>query len=200
MGFTVARDESTGAQVYPELEEAEARLAYFYRTLDRLATVADDTSPGEVVAPADQTVAVFKEAMDDDFNTAAAVGQLYDAFVLANKLLDDAKAAPKDVRRRTLARLRRDLNACGETLGIFRREPSAFLNAYRHACAPGGSTRPPSRARRRPAEAEIAGLQGGARNAAEGRPASPSAPRPESPRTSPAPTTSARPYRPPASS
>jgi cysteinyl-tRNA synthetase len=139
VGFTVARDESTGAQVYPELEEAEARLAYFYRTLDRLATVADDTSPGEVVAPADQTVAVFKEAMDDDFNTAAAVGQLYDAFVLANKLLDDAKAAPKDVRRRTLARLRRDLNACGETLGIFRREPSAFLNAYRsRLCARRG--------------------------------------------------------------
>ncbi|HVY39215.1 MAG TPA: cysteine--tRNA ligase [Polyangia bacterium] len=131
VGFTVARDESSGAQVYPELEEAEARLAYFYRTLDRLSAVADDTSAGEVVAPADKTLAVFTEAMDDDFNTAAAVGHLYDAFVLANKLLDDAKAAPKDVRRRTLARLRRDLNACGETLGIFRREPSAFLNAYR---------------------------------------------------------------------
>ncbi|HVT08886.1 MAG TPA: cysteine--tRNA ligase [Polyangia bacterium] len=131
VAFTVARDESTGAQVYPDLDEAEARLAYFYRTLDRLAAVADDTSAGEVVAPADQTLAVFKEAMDDDFNTAAALGHLYDAFVLANKLLDDAKAAPKDVRRRTLARLRRDLNACGETLGIFRREPAAFLNAYR---------------------------------------------------------------------
>jgi cysteinyl-tRNA synthetase len=131
VGFTVARDESTGAQVYPELEEAEARLAYFYRTLERLAAAPDDTSAGEVVAPAGETLAVFREAMDDDFNTAAAVGHLYDAFVLANKLLDDAKAAPKDVRRRTLARLRRDLGACGETLGIFRRAPAAFLDAYR---------------------------------------------------------------------
>jgi cysteinyl-tRNA synthetase len=84
-----------------------------------------------VVAPADQTLAVFKEAMDDDFNTAAAVGHLYEAFVLANKLLDDPKAAAKDVRRRTLARLRRDLAACGETLGIFQRAPSAFLSARR---------------------------------------------------------------------
>ncbi len=131
VAFTVARDESTGAQAYPELDEAEGRLAYFYRTLDRLAAVPDDTSAGEVVAPADKTLAVFHDAMDDDFNTAAAVGHLYDAFVSANKLLDDSKAAPKDVRRRTLARLRRDLNACGETLGIFRREPAAFLNAYR---------------------------------------------------------------------
>jgi cysteinyl-tRNA synthetase len=131
VGFTVARDESTGAQVYPELDEAEARLAYFYRTLERLASAPDDTSAGEVVAPADKTLAVFREAMDDDFNTAAAVGHLYDAFVLANKLLDDAKSAPKDVRRRTLARLRSDLRACGETLGVFRREPAAFLEGYR---------------------------------------------------------------------
>ena len=27
--------------------------------------------------------------MDDDFNTAAAIGHLYEAFVLANKLLDE---------------------------------------------------------------------------------------------------------------
>jgi len=139
VGFTVARDESTGAPVYPELDEAEARLAYFYRTLERLAPAPDDTSAGEVVAPADQTLAVFREAMDDDFNTAAAVGHLYDAFVLANKLLDDPKAAAKDVRRRTLARLRRDLRACGETLGVFRREPAAFLEGYRaRLCARRG--------------------------------------------------------------
>jgi cysteinyl-tRNA synthetase len=76
-------------------------------------------------------MSAFREAMDDDFNTAAAIGQLYEAFVLANKLLDDPKAAPKDVRRRTLARLRRDLLKCGETLGIFQRDPEAFLRSRR---------------------------------------------------------------------
>ena len=102
----------------------------------RRATTAARWSP-----PADKTLAVFNEAMDDDFNTAAAVGHLYEAFVLANKLLDDAKAAPKDVRRRTLARLRRDLAACGETLGIFQREPAAFLDALpARACAPGAGS------------------------------------------------------------
>src|SRR5262249_38800446 len=63
--------------------------------------------------------------------TAAALGHLYDAFVLANKLLDEPKAAAKDVRRRTLARLRSDVLACGETLGIFRRPPATFLVARR---------------------------------------------------------------------
>jgi len=77
--------------------------------------------------------------MDDDFNTAAAIGQLYEAFVLANRLLEDPKAAPKDVRRRTLARLRRDLLKCGETLGIFQRDPATFLLARRdRQCARRG--------------------------------------------------------------
>jgi cysteinyl-tRNA synthetase len=131
VGFTIGKDAS-GATQYPELDDAEARLDYFYRTLERLAAVPGDADEaGPVMPPADQTLASFNAAMDDDFNTAAAVGHLYESFVLANKLLDDPKAAAKDVRRRTLARLRRDLAACGATLGIFQRPPAAFLTARR---------------------------------------------------------------------
>ena len=132
VGFTIADDGNT----FPDLDAAEERLDYFYRVLERLdqagaGTVPEGELAGEVVPPADRTLTAFREAMDDDFNTAAAVGHLYDSFVLANKLLDEPKAAPKDVRRRTLARLRRDLAACGETLGIFRRPPAEFLLARR---------------------------------------------------------------------
>jgi cysteinyl-tRNA synthetase len=138
VAFTVVRDAGGAAQ-YPELDEAEGRLAYFYRTLERLAAAPGEDDGGAVVAPAERTWAAFGEAMDDDFNTAAAVGHLYEAFVLANKLLDEPGSAAKDVRRRTLARLRADLRKCGETLGIFRREPGAFLTAYRaRLCARRG--------------------------------------------------------------
>ncbi len=140
VGFEIARD-AAGAPVYPDLDRAEERLAYFYWTLDRLSAFdgAADAAAGEVVAPADRTLADFAEAMDDDFNTAAAVGHLYAGFELANKLLDDPKAAPKDVRRRTLARLSRDLRKSGETLGIFQRQPAAFLAGYRsRLCARRG--------------------------------------------------------------
>ena len=135
VGFTIGKDAS-GADTFPDLDLAEERLEYFYRALERLdqsgvESVAEADLAGEVVPPADRTLAAFREAMDDDFNTAAAVGHLYDSFVLANKLLDEPKSAPKDVRRRTLARLRRDLAACGETLGIFRRPPREFLLARR---------------------------------------------------------------------
>jgi cysteinyl-tRNA synthetase len=138
VGFTVTR-EPGGAAHFPELVEAEARLAYFYRTLERLAAFPGEDDGGAVAPPADRTLAAFGESMDDDFNTAAAVGHLYEAFVLANKLLDEPQGVAKDVRRRTLARLRRDLAKCGETLGIFQRQPAVFLTAYRdRLCARRG--------------------------------------------------------------
>jgi cysteinyl-tRNA synthetase len=130
VGFTLARDEKN-QPVYPELDEAEERLAYFYGTLAKLAEAPAAEDEGPVLPEAERTLSSFQEAMDDDFNAAAAVGHLYEAFVLANKLLDDPKAAPRDVRRRTLARLRRDLLKCGETLGIFQRDPATFLLARR---------------------------------------------------------------------
>ncbi|HVZ87996.1 MAG TPA: cysteine--tRNA ligase [Polyangia bacterium] len=138
VAFTISHDPNGSAR-FPEIDEAEARLAYYYRTLERLAAAPGEDDGGAVAPPADKTLAAFREAMDDDFNTAAAIGHLSDAFLLANKLLDEPGAAAKDVRRRTLARLRHDLGACGATLGIFQRPPSAFLDAYRlRLCARRG--------------------------------------------------------------
>ena len=144
VAFEIARHASNetdaaaaGTTTFPDLEAAEERLDYFYRTLERIDAAVSSTTQqtaqtdGAVLPPADRTVAAFTEAMNDDFNTAAAVGHLYESFVLANKLLDEPKSAPKDVRARTLARLRTDLRVCGETLGIFRRVPSQFLLARR---------------------------------------------------------------------
>jgi cysteinyl-tRNA synthetase len=134
VSFEVARDATTGATTFPDLDEAEERLDYFYRTLERIDAAgvpAGPAAPGPVASPAERTAAAFREAMDDDFNSAAALGHLYESFVLANKLLDEPKAVPKDVRGRTLARLRDDLRSCGATLGIFRRVPAEFLMARR---------------------------------------------------------------------
>jgi cysteinyl-tRNA synthetase len=124
VGFTIAGDGR-----YPELDEAEARLDYFYTTLARLdaAPGADVDDGGGVAPPADRTRSAFQEAMDDDFNTAAALGHLSESFALANKLLDEPKSAAADVRRRTLARLRRELRICGKSLGMLQRPPADFL-------------------------------------------------------------------------
>ena len=142
VAFEIARNDA-GEAVFPDLDAAEERLEYFYRTLERIdafvSASASAPTDGVVAAPAERTRAAFQEAMDDDFNTAAAVGHLYESFVLANKLLDEPKAAPKDVRLRTLARLQADLRACGDILGVFRRVPAEFLLARRQRmCARRG--------------------------------------------------------------
>ena len=72
------------------------------------------------------------EAMDDDFNTAAVLGHLYDAFVLVNKLLDEPKAMPKPERLATLAALRpRPAPTSARSWASCSRPPSEFLLARR---------------------------------------------------------------------
>jgi cysteinyl-tRNA synthetase len=126
--FTVRNAE--GQAAYPDLDDAEARLDYFYRTLERLDAFLAPQAGANDGPPADLAKNVGS-AMDDDFNTAAAIGHLYDAFVLANKLLDDPKAMPKPERAKTLAAIARDARAAGATLGIMRRPPAEFLLARR---------------------------------------------------------------------
>jgi cysteinyl-tRNA synthetase len=127
--FTIARD-ADGQAVYPDLDEAEERLDYFYRTLERLDGFLATAKTGEAPPPSELAASVGA-AMDDDFNTAAAIGHLYDAFVLANKLLDDPKAMPKPERHKTLVAIARDARGVGAVLGIMRRPPVEFLRARR---------------------------------------------------------------------
>ena len=128
--FTIGRN-AAGEPVYPDLDEAEARLEYFYRTLERLdAFLAPLAKLTENLPPSELAKNVGL-AMDDDFNSAAAIGHLYDAFVLANKLLDDPKSMPKLERQQTLAAITRDARLVGATLGVMLRPPSEFLLARR---------------------------------------------------------------------
>jgi cysteinyl-tRNA synthetase len=126
LGFEI-HEEAEGRATFPDLEAAEDRLDYFYRSLERidafcasLASPPADPRPSEFLARAD-------EAMDDDFNTAGVIGHMYDAFVLANKALDDPKAMPKAARAELLAGLARDLRRAGRTLGLLERPPGDFL-------------------------------------------------------------------------
>jgi cysteinyl-tRNA synthetase len=68
----------------------------------------------------------FTEAMDDDFNTARAVGCLFDAARAVNKV------PPASPQRLSLLGYARDLLALGgEVLGILRDDPQGFLERER---------------------------------------------------------------------
>jgi cysteinyl-tRNA synthetase len=127
-------DPATAALRFPGLEEAERRCEYAYLTLERLReqlAVGKPAGEGAVAAEAEGWLARLQESLDDDFNTAGALAAWNEALQLANRALDGKLEAPKDVRRRTLERLARDLAAASEELGLGLAEPRAWLDEHR---------------------------------------------------------------------
>jgi cysteinyl-tRNA synthetase len=89
------------------LEEAETALTRLYTALDGLAAVAGPIDWNEPAA------AVFQSAMDDDFNTPAALAVLFELATELNR--------GKSVQTASL------LKSLAGVLGLLEREPKAFL-------------------------------------------------------------------------
>jgi cysteinyl-tRNA synthetase len=128
-------DIATAPLRFPGLEEAERRVEYGYLTLRRLKDALQQGKTGgdglPVAKEAEGWLDRLQLALDDDFNTAEALAALSEALALTNRVLDGKLEAPKDVKRRTLERLDRDLAVAGEELGLYRAEPEAWLAAHR---------------------------------------------------------------------
>jgi cysteinyl-tRNA synthetase len=137
IGFEViadGEDVRTAPLRFPGLEEAERRLEYGYLTLERLAgalSIGKAAGEGPVAKEAESWLATFQEALDDDFNTAEALAAQGEALALCNRILDGKLDAPKDVRRRTLEKLQRDLTQAAGELGLLEAEPETWLSAHR---------------------------------------------------------------------
>jgi cysteinyl-tRNA synthetase len=118
------------------LVEAEKRLVYLYETLEKVDRLAQGVTAAE--GGEDDLVERSRAALDDDFNTAAVLGILADAFTSANALADrKGKKTPQE--KAALARFVRDARLVGNELGILQRRPSQALQALRdHAAARRG--------------------------------------------------------------
>ncbi|HEX3475618.1 MAG TPA: cysteine--tRNA ligase [Kofleriaceae bacterium] len=121
---------------FPGFEAADKKLDYFYTTLRRIDDFVaqgaqggkpGDAGDGKVLPEAEQLVPAARAALADDFNTPLVVAALHEAAALANRLLDEPKGIDKAVRRRTLARLARDLRAVGDAIGVFAADPATYL-------------------------------------------------------------------------
>jgi cysteinyl-tRNA synthetase len=127
-------DPATATLRFPGLEDAERRCEYAYLTLERLRdqlAVGKPAGEGAVAPEAEGWLARLQEGLDDDFNTAEALAAWNEALQLANRVLDGKLDAPKDVRRRTLERLARDLAVASEELGLGTAAPRPWLDAHR---------------------------------------------------------------------
>jgi len=77
----------------------------------------------------------FDEAMDDDLNTAAALGHLNGLVHLANRILDDKALRKNAGARDILVRLQQKRDAVGSVLGLLQQAPDVFLHSLREVQA-----------------------------------------------------------------
>jgi len=129
------------------LEEIERSLETFYRFFERYERVAGgsfydlaapksrkggDFEPGDddaVLGEVHELRERFLEAMDDDFNTGAAVAMLFDMLRTLNKFIDTADLEDSGkgdaAKLATLTRGTTALRELAATLGLFRSPPTA---------------------------------------------------------------------------
>jgi cysteinyl-tRNA synthetase len=123
-----------------EVEAMQSGLVRIYRTLERLEEVLGPREPGDMnhvngrLSPdrlserQSSFLDRFVKAMDDDLNTAGAVGVVFDKVRDMNKSLDkyQGEALGKDAARQ-LADDREELYLAGGVLGLLHESPSEIF-------------------------------------------------------------------------
>ncbi len=121
------------------LLEAKTGLDRFYATLNAIQeALKKGTQPSskrmgsqqidQWRALIDSFPSRFKEAMDDDFNTAQALGHFYELQTALNGLLGLSKGKPDEERVSLLRRGYDQFKELGWVLGLFQEEPEAYMD------------------------------------------------------------------------
>ncbi len=113
------------------LDEAARALTRVYEALARVDAVAGG---GSGAADA-ETMQQFREAMDDDLNTARALAVLFDTVRSINKKLDDGEVGAAVPLRLAVAKM-------AEVTGIGGDDPTAFLERGKRAYLEGAEIEP----------------------------------------------------------
>jgi cysteinyl-tRNA synthetase len=116
-----------------QLREAEAMLDRYYQSVSRATDFLGVPSKKEKGIADELEKAIlsmkekFRESMDDDFNTAGAVGHIYELIRELNRFLD---SKPSGEKAREAVRSALDaLSELGDVLRLFRRTPEQWYAA-----------------------------------------------------------------------
>ena len=110
------------------LEDAKAGLSRFYEALQGAAEVLAEcqTEDAESTEGA-QLEERFRTAMDDDFNTALAIGHLFDGVRTMNRLMGEKKFRKNAAKVAAVRDLYQTVLKLGGVLGLFISEPADWL-------------------------------------------------------------------------
>ncbi|HLB25463.1 MAG TPA: cysteine--tRNA ligase [Nitrospirota bacterium] len=126
------------------LQDSRAALDRYYTMLEGLDRAlaghqAREYAPAELAGPAAELHAAveafkgrFEEAMDDDFNTASAVGAVFELVREVNRVTSDQALLMDDPRARdVLESARGALRGAADILNVFDQEPDAWFGRDR---------------------------------------------------------------------
>jgi len=122
------------------MAEAERRLERLYQTLAQVEALAGlgQTWSGPEAAELDdlrerveRLRARFEEAMDDDFNTAAAIGHLFELSRVLNRVRDSSAGRPNATAGSVLIEGARRLKEQAGILGLLQALPADFFREHR---------------------------------------------------------------------
>jgi cysteinyl-tRNA synthetase len=118
------------------LEEAGVSLDRFYETAERLSKIHPGKSASEESGDMPEAVELkravvgfdkrFDEAMDDDFNTARAIGHAFEIVKLVNKYLDALEEICTPFVGWVVLNFIQIQQTVGDILGIFNSDPDAY--------------------------------------------------------------------------
>jgi cysteinyl-tRNA synthetase len=111
------------------LADAEQRMEYFYETLRKVdeRVGGKDFGKGPLYGEPAKFLTEFESQMDDDFNSAGALGALSGLFAHMNELTDKPPVKDKAQVGRTLQALRDLVRKVSGVLGVFEDEPAHWL-------------------------------------------------------------------------
>ncbi len=126
------------------LKDARAGLDRFYTMKEGIKNFLagkkkPSVRPEEVIESSDRVLyekitnlsRTFEEAMDDDFNTALAVGHIYDLVRDVNKFLSELDQKREDAAYIILSSAGEAFDNVARTLGIFLRDPEGWFKEAR---------------------------------------------------------------------
>ena len=122
---------------FDSMDETERAQKRIYETLREVQhTLARDQwkkgPDGQaLLAEADNVKAEFLAALDDDCNTAAAIGHIFSAIHLAGRVLEDKKLRTAEAGRDILLRIQQLVDIWSQILGVFGTDPEKFLEQLR---------------------------------------------------------------------
>jgi len=121
------------------MNESEKALKRIYQTIQNIeaAQTAGKRQPGELPSELadelNEAAQSWPRSLEDDLNTAAALGHLFTMVRLANRLLENPAWRNLERSKELLSQARESIGSLGEVLGLFQEQPQAFLRELR-AC------------------------------------------------------------------